>query len=63
MEIVERKPVPIYEVTCFECGSTLGYQASEVNYCHIICPVCRTSLWAMTFNPVAFEDTESTKEE
>ena len=63
MQIVERKPVPIYEVTCFECGSKIRYQASEVHYCHITCPICRTLLWAMTINPVAFEDAEPPKEE
>lgn len=63
MQIVERKPVPIYEVICFECGSKIRYQASEVNYSHITCPVCRTLLWAMTISPVAYEDTEPTKEE
>ena len=63
MQIVERTPVTIYEVTCFECGSTLRYQASEVYLCHINCPVCNTALWAMTISPVAFEDTEPPKEE
>jgi phage FluMu protein Com len=63
MQIVERKPIPLYEVVCFECGSKLRYQASEVNYCHITCPVCRTLLWAMTINPAGFEDAESPKEE
>lgn len=58
MIVVERKPIPIYEITCFECGSRIRYQASEVSYCHITCPVCRTSLWAMTINPVAYKDSE-----
>lgn len=62
MQIVERKPVPIYEVICFECGSKIRYQAAEVHYSHITCPVCRTLLWAMTINPVAYEDTEPPKE-
>lgn len=63
MQIVERKPIPIYEVTCTECGSTLRYQASEVYSGHIFCPVCLTELWATTTNPVAFRDTEPPKEE
>lgn len=58
MQIIEKKPVPIYEVTCFECGSKLRYQTSEVYYGHITCPVCRTLLWAMTIKPVAFKNTE-----
>lgn len=61
MQIVERKPVPIYEVTCVECGSKIRYQASEVIQCHITCPVCRTLLWAMTIIPVAFEIAEPPK--
>lgn len=56
MEIIEKKPVPIYEVVCFECGSKIRYQASEVYYCHITCPVCRTSLWAMTILPVDYKE-------
>lgn len=56
MIVVEKKPVPIYEVTCFECQSRIEYKASEVNYCHITCPVCGTLLWAMTVNPKRFEE-------
>lgn len=63
MQVVERKPVPIYEVICVECESILRYQASEVQHCHITCPVCRTSLWVTTDSPVAFKDTEPPKEE
>ena len=63
MQIVERKPVPIYEVICSECGSKIRYQAAEVSYSHITCPVCLTSLWAMTILPVGYEDTEPPKEE
>lgn len=58
MKVVKRKPVPIYEVTCFECQSKIEYKASEVNYCHITCPVCGTLLWAMTINPVRMEGEE-----
>lgn len=58
MKVVERKPVPIYSVTCFECKSKLEYRASEVYYCHITCPVCGTSLWAMTVCPDHYEDVD-----
>lgn len=58
MKVVEKKPVPIYEVTCFECQSRIEYKASEVNYCHITCPVCGTLLWAMTIVPKRFEAME-----
>lgn len=58
MNVVERKPVPIYQVTCFECQSKIEYKASEVYWCHITCPVCGTTLWAMTINPVRMEGEE-----
>ena len=57
MVIVERKPVPIYEVVCPECGSILEYTASEVSICHITCPVCNVSVWADTTNPVKLLET------
>lgn len=52
MIVVDKKPVPMYEVECFECHSKIQYKASEVFYCHITCPVCGTSLWASTIFPV-----------
>ena len=55
MTIIERKPVPIYEVECFECKSKIQYKKSEVFTCHIQCPVCGVSLWADTIMPVKFE--------
>ena len=56
MEVVEKKTVPIYEVKCFECQSRIQYKASEVYYGHITCPVCGISLWAMTIQPVRYEE-------
>lgn len=58
MKVIEKKPVPIYEVTCYECKSKIQYKASEVYYCHITCPVCGVSLWAHTISPVEYEDEE-----
>lgn len=52
MEIVDRKPVPIYEVACPECKSTIRYKACEVSFCHIICPVCGIAIRASTIAPV-----------
>ena len=46
MTIVEKKPVPIYESTCPECGSVFRYKAAEVSWMHINCPVCGVSVWA-----------------
>lgn len=58
MIVVDRKPVPLYEITCHECGSTFRYKASEVFLQHIDCPVCGISLWANASTPVAYEQTE-----
>lgn len=58
MKVIERKPIPIYEVTCSECKSKIQYKASEVYYFHITCPVCGMSLWANTSSPVRMEKTE-----
>ena len=58
MEVVERKPIPIYEVECYECHSKIRFKASEVSWCHITCPVCGVSLEVCTINPVNYEDEE-----
>lgn len=60
MTVVERKPVPIYEVTCIECKSRIQYKQSEVSFCHITCPVCGISLWANTICPVKMEESDGT---
>ena len=56
MKIVEKKPVPIYELECYECHSKIRYKASEVAWCHITCPVCGVSLWANTICPVEYQE-------
>ena len=58
MIVVEKNPIPIYEVVCCECKSKIQYKNSEVYYSHITCPVCGTSLWAMTINPVCYQKEE-----
>lgn len=63
MEIVEKKPVPIYESTCQECKSVLRYKASEVSLLHITCPVCGSSVWADTISPVNFREIYEAKNE
>lgn len=60
MTVTEKKPVPIYEVTCDECKSKIQYKKSEVSFCHCIqCPVCGVSLWADTILPVRYEESET----
>ena len=54
MKVIDKQPVPIYEVVCYECKSKIQYTASEVSYAHIVCPVCGISLWASTVNPVRY---------
>lgn len=44
MEVVDKKPVPIYEVICHECKSRIRYKACDVSWYHITCPVCGVSL-------------------
>lgn len=63
MEVIEKKPVPIYEVVCDECKSKIQYKASEVSWYHITCPVCGVSLWANTIVPVRMELYENVAEE
>ena len=58
MKVIERKPIPIYEVTCGECKSIIQYKAAEVSCCHITCPVCGMSVWVTPIRPVRMEETE-----
>ena len=59
MTVIERKPVPIYQVVCPECGSRIEYKKSEVYTCHISCPVCGVSIWADTIRPLRMEEEET----
>lgn len=58
MFAVEKKPVPIYETTCYECKSKIRYKKSEVSFSYITCPVCGVSLWADTIQPVMYVEGE-----
>ena len=58
MVVTEKKPVPIYEVTCCECKSKIQYKKFEVFIGHIHCPVCGISIWADTIRPVRYEEGE-----
>jgi len=59
MTVMEKKPVPIYEVECCECHSKFQYKKSEVSYgSYITCPVCGVSVWASTIRPVRYEEGE-----
>lgn len=62
MIVVDKKPVPIYEVKCPECKSKIQYKKSEVFVCHIQCPVCGVAVWADTIAPVRFVDMEGEDE-
>jgi hypothetical protein len=63
IDIIDEKPIPIYEVTCPECGSVLEYTAADVSYSHITCPVCRSSVWAMTLMPKRYKNRISERSE
>lgn len=56
MTVIEQKPVPIYEVECFECKSKLHYKKSEVSNCFITCPVCGISIMVTPLRPVTLRD-------
>ena len=56
MEIIKKNPIPLYESICPECGSVFRYKACEVSLLHITCPVCGSSIWANTINPVNFRE-------
>ena len=55
MLVVDKKPVPIYEVECYECHSKIEYKACEVAWCHITCPVCGVSIEAYAISPKRYE--------
>ena len=63
MEVVEKKPVPVYQVDCHECKSKIQYTAAEVHTGYIHCPVCKVSLWADTIRPVGYKTNEEVKED
>ena len=54
MIVIDKKPIPIYEVECRECHSKIQYQKSEVEYCALTCPVCGMSIHAIPLNPVCY---------
>lgn len=59
MKVVDRKPVPIYEVECYECHSKIEYKASEVSLGYITCPVCGSSIYGSTTYPVRMDGGEN----
>ena len=56
MIVVERKPAPVYEVKCWECGSKIRYKASEVISGFISCPVCGVAIMANKIQRVKTEE-------
>lgn len=55
MEIIDARPVPIYESKCPECRSLIRYKACEISLSHITCPVCGVAFWANMSIPVTYE--------
>ena len=55
MEVIDKKPVPIDEVECFECHSTIRFKKSEISCGFISCPVCNMSLMVTPLHPVKYE--------
>lgn len=59
MNVIEKKPIPIYQAECAECHSKIQYRKSEVSFTsYINCPICGMSVWADTIRPVKYEETE-----
>lgn len=59
MNVVEKKPIPIYQTECQECHSKIQYRNSEVSFTsYITCPVCGMSVWAEAMLPVRYEEDE-----
>ena len=46
MTVIDKKPVPLYEQKCPECGSTFIYKKSETYLNQLCCPVCGVLQWA-----------------
>ena len=61
MEIIDRKPIPLYESVCPECKSRFRYTKVEISWQHIACPVCGMGCWASDV-PVAYKETEETND-
>lgn len=55
MTVIERNPVPFYEVRCPECTSKIRFWASEVSYGQIQCPVCGIPVYVCASHPVGHE--------
>ncbi len=58
MKVIDKRPVPIYEVECLECHSKVRYKASEVAWNHITCPVCGVWIWTDTICPVEYQEVD-----
>ena len=58
MQVIEKHPIPIYQISCPECKSVLRYKASEVCNLHITCPVCGVSMWAEGILPINMDENE-----
>ena len=63
MIIVDKKPVPLYELDCIECKSKIRYKKADVSWTgYLTCPICGVSNWAATVCPVAGEGTKDCME-
>ena len=57
MKVIDKKPVPIYELTCYECKSVIRYRKADVSFTgYLTCPVCGISNYARTICPVGEDD-------
>ena len=60
MMIVDKKPVPLYELDCIECKSKIRYKKADVSWAgYLTCQVCGVSNWASVICPVTYEEGEN----
>ena len=56
MIVIEKKAIPIYRATCYECHSVMEYKKSEISFGYITCPVCGASVLAIGLVPYRYEE-------
>jgi len=59
MTVIDKKPVPLYEQKCSECGSTFIFRKAEISFNQLNCPVCGFVQWASFSHKVKGEGEET----
>ena len=56
MVVFDKKPVPMYEVECWECHSIIQYKRSEIINLFARCPVCGVLISVIPTSPINKEE-------